>query len=202
MDLELVLRRAVELGASDVHLKVERPPIVRRDGILGELEGEMTSPSGPRARPRTGLLPKRRSGCRPFLETGELDSAYAPPGLPRFRVNGFRQRGVDLSRVPRDPAARCPTSRSSRCLSASGASPRSTAASSSSPARPARARRRRSRRSSTTSTARGGSTSSRSRIRSRSSTPTAAASSTSARSASTPRPSRRHSAAACARTRT
>ena len=32
MDLELVLRRAVELGASDIHLKVERPPIVRRDG--------------------------------------------------------------------------------------------------------------------------------------------------------------------------
>ena len=39
MDLELVLRRAVELGASDIHLKVERPPIVRRDGNLGELEG-------------------------------------------------------------------------------------------------------------------------------------------------------------------
>ena len=35
MDLELVLRRAVELGASDIHLKVERPPIVRRDGNLG-----------------------------------------------------------------------------------------------------------------------------------------------------------------------
>jgi len=40
MDLELVLRRAVELGASDIHLKVERPPIVRCDGSLGELEGE------------------------------------------------------------------------------------------------------------------------------------------------------------------
>ena len=40
MDLELVLKRAVELGASDIHLKVERPPIVRRDGSLGELEGE------------------------------------------------------------------------------------------------------------------------------------------------------------------
>ena len=40
MDLELVLRRAVELGASDIHLKVERPPILRRDGNLGQLDDE------------------------------------------------------------------------------------------------------------------------------------------------------------------
>ena len=40
MDLELVLKQAVEQGASDIHLKVERPPILRRDGNLGELEGK------------------------------------------------------------------------------------------------------------------------------------------------------------------
>ena len=28
-----------------------------------------------------------------FHETGELDTAYQQPGLPRFRVNAFRQRG-------------------------------------------------------------------------------------------------------------
>ena len=38
MDLELVLRRAVELGASDIHLKVERPPMLRRDGSVSELD--------------------------------------------------------------------------------------------------------------------------------------------------------------------
>ena len=31
-----------------------------------------------------------------FQETGELDTAYQPAGLPRFRVNAFRQRG-DIS---------------------------------------------------------------------------------------------------------
>ena len=31
-----------------------------------------------------------------FHETGELDTAFQPPGLPRFRVNAFRQRG-DIS---------------------------------------------------------------------------------------------------------
>jgi twitching motility protein PilT len=93
MDLELVLRRAVEQGASDIHLKFERPPIVRRDGILGELEGEqeLTETDLELALEKVCAdTPKR---LQSFLETGELDSAYAPPGLPRFRVNGFRQRG-------------------------------------------------------------------------------------------------------------
>ena len=39
MELNALLRRAVELGASDVHLKVGRPPMLRRDGALGALEG-------------------------------------------------------------------------------------------------------------------------------------------------------------------
>ena len=35
VDLNAVLARAVELGASDIHLKVGQPPVVRRDGQLG-----------------------------------------------------------------------------------------------------------------------------------------------------------------------
>ena len=35
VDLNAVLGRAVELGASDIHLKVGKPPVVRRDGQLG-----------------------------------------------------------------------------------------------------------------------------------------------------------------------
>ena len=38
MDLNGLLRRAVELGASDIHLKVGKPPVLRRDGSLGEME--------------------------------------------------------------------------------------------------------------------------------------------------------------------
>jgi twitching motility protein PilT len=105
MDLELVLRRAVELGASDIHLKFERPPIVRRDGILGELDGEE-----PLSETDLELVVEKICADTPkrlqsFLETGELDSAYSPPGLPRFRVNGFRQRGsisVAFRVIPRE----------------------------------------------------------------------------------------------------
>src|SRR5262249_38915855 len=38
----------------------------------------------------TALSPRRRAS---FEETGDLDIAFSHPTLPRFRVNGFRQRG-------------------------------------------------------------------------------------------------------------
>ena len=38
MELNPLLRRAVELGASDIHLKVGLPPILRRDGALSPLD--------------------------------------------------------------------------------------------------------------------------------------------------------------------
>jgi twitching motility protein PilT len=105
MDLELVLRRAVELGASDIHLKVERPPIVRRDGNLGELEGETELNERDLELALEQVCAETPKRLQTFLETGELDSAYAPPGLPRFRVNGFRQRGsisIAFRVIPRE----------------------------------------------------------------------------------------------------
>ena len=39
MELNQVLRAAVDRGASDIHLKVGRPPVVRFDGELEPLPG-------------------------------------------------------------------------------------------------------------------------------------------------------------------
>jgi twitching motility protein PilT len=94
MDLHAVLQHAVESGASDVHLKVGQPPILRFDGELGPAAG--FSPLGDSELQTvldevTVVTPRRREL---FDETGELDIAYSAPGLPRFRVNGFRQRGA------------------------------------------------------------------------------------------------------------
>ncbi len=94
-DLELnpLLRRVAELGATDVHLKLGQPPVVRRDGVLEPLTG---CPSLLEADLEsvlaavTAAVPDRRAE---FDETGELDLAYTAEGLPRFRVSGFRQRG-------------------------------------------------------------------------------------------------------------
>jgi twitching motility protein PilT len=93
VDLNAVLGRAVELGASDIHLKVGQPPVLRRDGELGLLPDHAPlydSDLDAALAVIADLAPAKLSD---FHETGELDIAYATEGLPRFRVNGFRQRG-------------------------------------------------------------------------------------------------------------
>src|SRR3984957_5845604 len=93
MDLNVLLRRAVDLGASDIHLKLDRAPLVRRDGSIEPLDSPALTESDldTALRTITALAPQRYDS---FQETGDLDLAYAPEGLPRFRVNVFRQRGA------------------------------------------------------------------------------------------------------------
>jgi twitching motility protein PilT len=94
VELNAVLRRAVEQGASDVHLKVGQPPAIRRDGELIRFEDHppLTEADSEAALAIVSeLTPARRES---FYETGELDIAYQSGDLPRFRVNAFRQRGA------------------------------------------------------------------------------------------------------------
>jgi len=94
VDLDSFLARAVDLGASDMHLKLGRPPVYRRDGDLVPLDGgaDLTDPDLESVLLRvTESAPHRLES---FRAEGELDIAYEPAGLPRFRVNGFRQRGA------------------------------------------------------------------------------------------------------------
>ena len=94
MDLNTLLRHAVELGASDIHLKLEQPPMVRRDGSIGAIEGApplLEADLLSALETVTHIAPER---LRAFHETGDLDVAYTAEGLPRFRVNAFRQRGA------------------------------------------------------------------------------------------------------------
>jgi len=93
MDLNRLLQHAVESGATDVHLKVGRPPIVRRDGALWPLDdwAELTERELEKALEQVcEVVPSR---LETFGATGELDTAYTSGALPRFRVNAFRQRG-------------------------------------------------------------------------------------------------------------
>jgi twitching motility protein PilT len=105
VDLEAILGAAVDRGASDVHLKVARPPVVRFDGKLETLPG--FSPLGTAELEDVVSLvgASARSRLASFESTGELDTAYQVPGLPRFRVNAFRQRGdvsVAFRVIPRE----------------------------------------------------------------------------------------------------
>jgi twitching motility protein PilT len=93
VELNAVLRRAVEQRASDIHLKVGQIPVMRRDGELTAIDAHPPlSDADLEASLATvvGDLHKKRES---FDETGELDIAYTTEDLPRFRVNAFRQRG-------------------------------------------------------------------------------------------------------------
>ena len=93
MDLHELLRRAVDRGASDLHLKIGRPPLVRLDGEIASLEEPDLGPDdlADVLRALTAAAPQRLDQ---FEATGDLDVAYTADGLPRFRVNAFRQRGA------------------------------------------------------------------------------------------------------------
>jgi twitching motility protein PilT len=93
VDLNPLLRRAVDLGASDIHLKSGQPPMLRRDGAIGPLsECPALDDQNLLAvlEAVTRVAPER---LRTFHESGDLDIAYTADGLPRFRVNAYRQRG-------------------------------------------------------------------------------------------------------------
>src|SRR5919109_80016 len=86
-----LLRYLVEVGASDLHLKVGRPPTVRVDGeLLRSPFDTMTATDTETA--ALELLPEPKA--REFRETSEADFGYTAEGMGRFRVNCFRQRGL------------------------------------------------------------------------------------------------------------
>jgi twitching motility protein PilT len=94
MTLDSLLGEAVRLGASDVHLKLGRPPLIRFDGTIAPLDGAPALTDADLdtyLRDLTAAAPGRYER---FQETGDLDVAYTSAGLPRFRVNAFRQRGA------------------------------------------------------------------------------------------------------------
>src|SRR5687768_1010062 len=80
----------VEKRASDLHIKVGAPPIVRVDGVLYPTDFDKLSPKDTE-RFAYEMMPDRN--VEEFNETGESDFAYAVPGLGRFRCNVYRQRG-------------------------------------------------------------------------------------------------------------
>jgi twitching motility protein PilT len=93
MDLNDLLLGAVKDGATDVHLKLGRPPILRRDGSLTPLENwNAVTPADLESVLATITAINRQKEAE-FRATGELDIAYTSNDLTRFRVNGFLQRG-------------------------------------------------------------------------------------------------------------
>lgn len=90
IDVLALLRQAVSRRASDLHLTVGVPPLVRVDGSLDTLDYHTLSPEDT-VQALLALSDKEQQVR--FQEQGELDFSYALAGFSRFRVNAFRQRG-------------------------------------------------------------------------------------------------------------
>ncbi|MFP3914627.1 MAG: type IV pilus twitching motility protein PilT [Actinomycetota bacterium] len=86
-----LLRRVVESNASDLHLKVGSPPVVRVDGELNRLDGYEPLKPADTETLAAELFTSR--AARDFKANGEADFAYGRPDVGRFRVAAFRQRG-------------------------------------------------------------------------------------------------------------
>jgi len=90
MDILSLLKTTIDLNASDLHITVAVPPTVRLNGKLERIGAEPLTPE---------MCAKLVKDVLTEVElhkvdsTGELDISFANPGLGRFRVNVFKQRG-------------------------------------------------------------------------------------------------------------
>ena len=91
-DLEQALARVIETGGSDLHLKVPSRPIIRTHGQLEPIpDTEPLKPEDTEAIFQQMLTDPAK--LEEFEREHEVDFSYAIPGLARFRVNAFLQRG-------------------------------------------------------------------------------------------------------------
>src|SRR5436853_90754 len=92
MELNEILQVALRGGASDIHLKAGLPPMFRVDGSLVPLKVARRLPPEEISRMAFGIMNDYQK--EKFKAQNELDLAYGVPGLGRFRVNVFQQRGT------------------------------------------------------------------------------------------------------------
>lgn len=88
--LDDMLRAVADSGASDLHLTVGSPPMMRLRGEMTQVEGyERLTPDELREGLYAVMTERQRKA---FEEARELDFAYTVPGFARFRVNTYWQR--------------------------------------------------------------------------------------------------------------
>ena len=90
-ELDRLLRATVATSASDLHLTVSRPPMVRQSGDLVPIEGTSELNAIELDRMVGSLLDEAKS--REFELSHQVDFSFGINGVGRFRANAFRQRG-------------------------------------------------------------------------------------------------------------
>ncbi len=90
-NFKAILQQMVQLNASDLHLKVGRPPTLRVNGDLSPLPLAALRPDDMSTLAKELMTPKQ---VKEFTEFREADFATGVPGIGRFRVNAYQQRGT------------------------------------------------------------------------------------------------------------
>ena len=92
MELNDILEVASKSRSSDIHLKAGLPPIFRRDSQLYPFkEAGRLTPEWLTHTAESIMTPTQQDA---FQRNREIDMGYGVPGLGRFRLNVFQQRGT------------------------------------------------------------------------------------------------------------
>jgi twitching motility protein PilU len=90
VDLQEYFKSMVEMEASDLYLTVARPVMFRVDGKVRAVTDKPFTPAEVESLAHSIMSEKQR---KEFAETHEMNMATSLPGVARFRVNIFQQRG-------------------------------------------------------------------------------------------------------------
>lgn len=103
MLLDDLLKRIVEEDGSDLHITVGTPPRIRKGGALIEMGTEKLTPEIVKSMIESSMNDEQ---LKRYKNGQEIDYSIGIPGLSRFRVNVFSQRGniaAAYRRLPIDP---------------------------------------------------------------------------------------------------
>ncbi|MDP6525309.1 MAG: PilT/PilU family type 4a pilus ATPase [Kiritimatiellia bacterium] len=88
--LKDLLKRAVEIGASDIHIKPDKEPFFRAQGVIQESGFDVLTPAG-MSEIVDNILPEHLVAS--YKQEHEADFSLQEPDVGRFRVNVFHSQG-------------------------------------------------------------------------------------------------------------
>ncbi len=90
MNIIELVNKATIIKASDIHITVGLPPVVRINGKLENLGESKLSPNDTKNLVYATLSEKQ---VEVLEQNGEIDTSFSSPGAGRYRVNAYKQRG-------------------------------------------------------------------------------------------------------------
>lgn len=90
MELLELIKIGTDKKASDIHITVGLPPILRINGKLTKLEHDILRPEDTKELVYKSL---NKNLIETLERNGEVDTSFSSPGVGRFRINAYKQRG-------------------------------------------------------------------------------------------------------------